>query len=145
MSGTVRARGGCHCGAVQFEVRGPLRDVLICHCEDCRKHNGHASAHTRCASAHLVFLSDGTLKWYDSSPGASRGFCSGCGSILFFQRKGVAFTAISAGVLEPPTGMRTAAHLYAPSKSDYYEIGDDGAPRYETMPGEAELAKFRFT
>jgi len=145
MTKIPRAQGGCHCGAVRFEIHGPLRDVLICHCSDCRRHNGHASAHTRCASEHMVFLSDAPLKWYDSSAGASRGFCSNCGSILFFQRKGVPFTAISAGALEPPTHLATAAHLFAPSKSDYYEIGDDGVPRHDSMPGEASLAKFRWT
>lgn len=145
MTDTLRARGACHCGAVRFEVRGPLRDVLICHCSDCRRHNGHASAHTRCAKEHLAFLTDATLKWYDSSANASRGFCAACGSILFFQRHGVAFTAISAGVLEPPTRLATAVHLYAPSKSDYYEIGEDGVPRHEAMPGEAELARYRWS
>ena len=27
------ATGRCLCGAVRYEVRGSLRDVLICHCE----------------------------------------------------------------------------------------------------------------
>ncbi len=42
---SIRARGGCHCGAVRFVVRGKLRDVLICHCSDCRRHHGHARLH----------------------------------------------------------------------------------------------------
>ncbi len=40
------ARGGCLCGAVRYEVQGPLRDVLICHCEECRRWHGHVSATT---------------------------------------------------------------------------------------------------
>ncbi len=35
------ATGRCLCGAVAYEVRGPLRDVLICHCEECRRWHGH--------------------------------------------------------------------------------------------------------
>lgn len=30
-------RGGCHCGAIRFEVRGELRDVLDCNCTVCTK------------------------------------------------------------------------------------------------------------
>jgi hypothetical protein len=140
-----RARGACHCGALSFEIRGKLRDVLICHCSDCRRHNGHASAHTRCATSDLHFHRRDTLKWYDSSPSGSRGFCTACGSIVFFQRRGVPFTAISAGCLEPPTGLRTAMHIFVPDKSDYYEICDDTAPRRAGMPDEAELAAFRWS
>jgi hypothetical protein len=29
--------GGCLCGAVRFEVLGPLRDVVLCHCGECRR------------------------------------------------------------------------------------------------------------
>ena len=40
------ATGRCLCGAVAYEVRGPLRDVLICHCEECRRWHGHMAACT---------------------------------------------------------------------------------------------------
>ncbi len=33
--------GSCLCGAVVFEVNGPLRDVIACHCSQCRKTTGH--------------------------------------------------------------------------------------------------------
>ena len=37
----VRAAGGCECGAVRYEVRGPLREVIDCHCGQCRRTHGH--------------------------------------------------------------------------------------------------------
>ncbi|HGG64526.1 MAG TPA: GFA family protein, partial [Rhodobacteraceae bacterium] len=33
--------GGCLCGAVTYVVNGPLRDVIACHCTQCRKSSGH--------------------------------------------------------------------------------------------------------
>jgi len=142
---TPRATGGCHCGAVQFEVHGKLRDVVICHCSDCRRHHGHASAHTRCQRDEVRFVSDAGLKWYDTSDTGRRGFCGDCGSVLFFQRKGTDRLAINAGVLATPTGLRTAMHLYVPDKSDYYEIGPDNAPHRDGMPTAEDDALFRYS
>jgi hypothetical protein len=28
----LRATGRCLCGAITLEIRGPLRDVVVCHC-----------------------------------------------------------------------------------------------------------------
>ena len=30
-------RGGCHCGAVAFEVRGPIERAIVCNCSSCAK------------------------------------------------------------------------------------------------------------
>ena len=33
-------KGGCHCGAIRFEVKGKPSWVGACHCVDCRKIRG---------------------------------------------------------------------------------------------------------
>ena len=38
--------GSCECGAVVFELSGKLRDVVACHCGQCRKTSGHYWAAT---------------------------------------------------------------------------------------------------
>ena len=51
------ASGRCLCGAVRYEVRGPLRDdVQLCHGQECWRWNGHVSAYTDAANADLVLL-----------------------------------------------------------------------------------------
>lgn len=142
---TPRATGGCHCGGVRFEIHGKLRDVVICHCGDCRRHHGHASAHTRCQRSEVTFLSDAGLTWYDTSATGSRGFCARCGSVLFFHRKGTARLAINAGVLDQPTGLRASMHLFVPDKADYYELGEDGLPRRDGMPLPEDEPAFRYS
>ena len=32
--------GGCHCGAVRYEVEGDAMTHALCHCTDCRRHAG---------------------------------------------------------------------------------------------------------
>ena len=36
--------GGCLCGSVRFEITGPIRNIVHCHCSRCRKAQGSAFA-----------------------------------------------------------------------------------------------------
>ncbi len=124
----IRATGGCLCGAVRYEVRGALRDVVNCHCGQCRRTSGHQGAYTAAAKADLAVTEERGLKWYESSELARRGFCAECGSTLFWEAHERDHTAIAAGGLDQPTGLRTAAHIHTADAPDYYEIAD-GLPK----------------
>jgi hypothetical protein len=127
------ATGSCLCGAVRYEVRGPLRDVLICHCAECRRWHGHVSASTAVRKEDLVLLEQRGLRWIDSphsDANARRGFCCECGSSLFWDPPRREMISIAAGTLEGPTRLRIAGHWYTSQAADYYEIPNDGAPRH---------------
>lgn len=117
------ARGSCLCGAVRFEARGPLRQVIACHCTQCRKASGHFTAATRCATADLTISGDG-LRWYRSSDVAERGFCGVCGSSLFWRPLGGDTTSVSAGAIDGPTGLTLVAQIHVDAKGDYYDLPD---------------------
>jgi hypothetical protein len=130
----VTATGRCLCNAVSFRVHGPLRDVLLCHCEECRRWHGHACAATAVAKADLVLVHDRGLRWIQSPRSdarARRGFCAECGSSLFWDPPGRATISIAAGALDRPTGLRSASHWFVSQAGDYYDLPDDGLPRHE--------------
>jgi hypothetical protein len=122
------ASGRCLCGGVRFEVRGPLRPVIYCHCTMCRRASGHFDAATACAPGHLRLLSAQPLRWYQSSAIARRGFCGTCGSQLFWEPVHGGHISIWAGTLDRPTGLKAAEHIFVGDKGDYYEI-TDGLPQ----------------
>ena len=127
-----RATGRCLCGAVTFEVRGPLRDVVLCHCVECRRWTGSVGAFAATLVEDLVIGETGALRWIDSpesARGARRGFCSSCGSSLFWQAAGGERVSIAAGTLDEPTRLRVAAHIYTHQAGDWDELPDDGLPR----------------
>jgi hypothetical protein len=128
------ATGRCLCGAVSYEVSGPLRDVLICHCVECRRWNGHASASTAARRADLRLRDDsGVLRWIDSPDSdahARRGFCSVCGSSLFWERPDRETVSISAGTLDGETRLRIAGHEYTSQAGEYYDVPRDGTPHH---------------
>jgi hypothetical protein len=130
------ATGGCLCGAVRYEVRGPLRHVLVCHCAECRRWSGHVFAATAAARGDLVLTEERGLRWLDSPASdthARRGFCGECGSSLFWDAPGRPTVSIAAGSVDPPTGLRVAGHVYTVQVADYQELPDDGLPRHERL------------
>ncbi len=127
----ARHTGGCLCGAVRYEVRGPLRPVVNCHCGQCRRWHGHFGAYTNAATADVTVKGKTHLKWFKSSSFARRGFCKTCGSSLFWQRLGADTLSIAAGTLDARTGLKTVRHIFMAHRGDYYAVPD----RLEKLPG----------
>jgi hypothetical protein len=122
--------GQCLCGAVSYEIDGPLSAPTLCHCGMCRRINGAPGAFTSAAATSYRISGEDNLNWYRSSADAERGFCKACGSKLFWRERGGEALDVCMGSLNAPTGLRLGAHIWARHQGDYYEIGDDGVPRY---------------
>src|SRR4051794_41946913 len=103
------ASGRCICGAVSFEVNGPMRDVVLCHCTECRRWAGHAWPATSAKFDELEFSEERGLRGVDSPDSeydARRGLCSECGSLLFLQDPRGRTGGIPARCPAPPPGVR---------------------------------------
>ncbi len=123
--------GKCLCGGVQYTITGEIRDVVYCHCEQCRRSSGHFFAATNCTKDQIELTRQDTLKWYRASASASasasaqRGFCGTCGASLFWESDAGDCISILAGSLDQPTGLKGSKHIFADHAGDYYRI-DDG-------------------
>lgn len=130
----VNAGGGCLCGAVRYEIIGDLRGIVNCHCSKCRRFHGNFGAYTSIKETDLVLVEQRGLKWFksptDETPNVHRGFCSECGSSLFWHPKGQERIAVAAGSLDEPTHLQTIGHVWISQISDYYEI-DDELPKFD--------------
>jgi hypothetical protein len=120
--------GSCLCGDVRFRTSGKLRDVVACHCSQCRKQTGLYYAATNVLVEDLEVEGDDRITWYRASPTARRGFCSVCGSALFWAADGADEISIMAGLFDGPTGLALTHHIYCADKGDFYEI-TDGLPQ----------------
>ncbi|MBL4740494.1 MAG: GFA family protein [Sneathiella sp.] len=125
--------GSCLCGAVKFEVAGPFRDIMMCHCNQCQKASGHHAAATAAPTANFHFLEEAGLRWYKSSGHAERGFCCECGSSLFWRMGGRDSMSIFVGCLDGDIDLPISQHIFVADKKKYYEI-EGKAPQYGTYP-----------
>lgn len=120
--------GGCLCGAVRFETTAPLREVVFCHCSQCRKQTGLYFAATSTPRAALT-ITGAALRWFHASDFARRGFCGTCGSALFWDRIGAQTVSIMAGSFDDPSVLQAGYHICTQGRAGFYDLGD-GLPQH---------------
>jgi len=125
---TAVKKGSCLCGGVRFEVTCELPAPDACHCVQCRKHSGHYFASTNVPRSAIAVSGEENVTWYQSSAKVRRGFCSKCGSSLFWDPPARDWIAVAMGAFDSPTGTHLAMHIFVAEKGDYYEIAD-GLPQ----------------
>jgi hypothetical protein len=121
-------KGSCQFGAVKFEVGGTLKAPDACHCSQCRKQSGHFFPSVDILRSALSIKGADKITWYQSSEKVRRGFCSVCGSSLFWDPIAADSTSVAMGAFDMPTGTKLAKHIFVADKGDYYEILD-GLPQ----------------
>ena len=130
--------GGCLCGAVRFEIAGPIRNIVYCHCSRCRKAQGSAFATNGIAAANAFVITRGEdeLTVYESMPGKTKHFCRNCGSPIASKNAADPDNVrVRIGTIESSIAERPMAHIFATSKADWEEICDD-LPQYPSYePG----------
>lgn len=130
-----RATGRCLCGAVTYEVHGPMRDISICHCVECRRWSGHLGAFSATSRESLVVEGD-ALRWIESPESDRRyrrAFCGECGSSLFLRAADSEHVHVAAGTLDRPTGLRVTGHWYTHQAGDWDRLPEDGLPRDDDL------------
>ena len=120
--------GSCLCRAVTFVVSGDLSPPDACHCSQCRKHSGHYFASTDVPKTALHVSGREHVSWFQSSDNIRRGFCSKCGSSLFWEPMHRDWVAVAMGAFDDPTATKLKMHIFVGDKGDYYEIAD-GLPQ----------------
>ena len=122
------AHGRCLCGDIRFSAELPSKWVAHCHCTMCRRSGGAAfitwvgMEHSRCR----IEDPQQRLHWYASSPGAERGFCSRCGSSMFFRsQRWPGEIHITLANFDTPVDRVPQAHVFWDTHVDWVALGDE--------------------
>jgi hypothetical protein len=128
----VTREGACPCRAVRYSIAGPVRDVLVCHCDACHDATGgswHASAVDR---RDLVVEDETALIWEAaavSEHGASRGRCRTCGTTVFWDAPARETVSFAVATLTDASGLEIAAHIWVDA-AEHGSLPPAGAPMY---------------
>ena len=117
--------GHCLCGGVRFHVRPKRMAMDVCHCGQCRRWTGGAWMSVECAPDSLVIEGEASLSLYESSNHAERGFCTTCGTILFWRMRNGSLLTISAQAFDRPEDFAFASEIFIDNKPGNYAFADE--------------------
>ena len=127
--------GGCHCGAIRYEVEGEPLTHALCHCSDCRRHAGApVVAWTMYPEASLK-VTKGTSKVYESSRLGRRHFCGDCGTGLFYYNAEMlpGIVDVQSATYDAPEAVPARAHIQVAERISWMERAHE-LPQYPRFP-----------
>jgi hypothetical protein len=118
-----RRTGGCLCGAVRFSAVPRLDTLGACHCGTCRRWSAGPFMCVEC-EGEVVFADTAALGVYRSSEWAERGFCTRCGTSLFYRLVDKPYYAVSAEAFDDRDGFVFTTQVFVDEKPGYYAFAN---------------------
>ena len=113
----MRRTGGCRCGAVRYAITGPVRDVIVCHCDACQEAAGGPWGASSARREDFVFDDPGALVWQKatvSQHDASRATCARCGHYVLWDAPARDTVSFAADTLDDASDLVVAMHIWVP-------------------------------
>lgn len=127
------ASGSCYCGIIKFNMCDFNPNYGTCHCTECLKWTGSFYAAITIARDHYKIDGFEHITWHDQTAQAERGFCSVCGSTIFWRPKNqkIGQMDFAVGMLNDVSKLTQSKHIFCASKPDYYALPNDDAARFD--------------
>ncbi|MCM0020293.1 MAG: GFA family protein [Tagaea sp.] len=131
----MKIEGGCHCGAIRYEVEGDLLTHALCHCTDCRRSAGAPMVAWTMYRAEAVRTTKGTPKIYASSEHGRRHFCADCGTGLFYANDAIlpGIVDLQSATYDDPNLVPARAHVQTAERISWMARAHE-LPEFERYP-----------
>ena len=129
--------GSCLCGLVQIEAENMNPNVGACHCSTCRTWSGAPFMEVNCGSK-VSFTGEEHITVFASSDWADRGFCTKCGSHLFYRLKASQEYMVSVGLFGNDDRLVFDNQVFIDEKPSFYSFSNTT----NDMTGAEIFAKF---
>lgn len=115
-------KGVCLCGSVTIEMSN-VSDFEACHCGMCRRWGGGPFLAVHCDS-NISISGNEHIKIFESSDWAERGFCSNCGTHLYYHLKPTDEYEIPIGLFQAEDGFKFKQQIFIDKKPSYYQFSN---------------------
>lgn len=112
--------GGCHCGAIRYELSAPPLMIYNCHCTNCQKISGGAFATSATIPEAAFKVTKGLpkrIEWKSDAGNTRYGlFCGDCGSrIVHGQVPPIGFLSLRAGTFDDTSWVESTGDIWTKS------------------------------
>lgn len=115
--------GGCMCGSVRYEAETDGR-FSVCYCKMCQRWS--AGIYMSAPTKGVTFTrGDDVLTVVRSSDWASRGFCSKCGSNIYYKADAQDHPSVAYGSLDDTSGMTPRMQFFIDRKPESFALDID--------------------
>jgi hypothetical protein len=127
--------GGCHCGAIRYQVAGEPKHVALCHCVDCRRSAGAPMVGWAAFAEDQLTVLSGDPVTYNSSGTALRGLCGACGTGLFHRNADYlpGIVDIQSATFDDPAALPPGIHIQTAERLPWMEAAHE-LPAFERYP-----------
>ncbi len=116
----------CLCGKVSIEVQDFHTEVGACHCSMCRKWGSGPLLTVNGGTGDQIKITpENLVTRYQSSEWAERGFCSNCGSNLFYRLLPTDFYSIPIDLFDEQEDANLTVEVYYDQKPKYYDFANE--------------------
>lgn len=133
----MKANGKCLCGSIELKVELSNTEMAACHCSMCRTWSGGPMLAVDCSDS-LKISDETSVKRYQSSEWAERGFCSNCGTHLFYHLIPNNQYHVPAGLLDIQSEYKFSHQVFIDEKPEYYSFSNET----QNMTGAEVFAHF---
>jgi len=132
----MKLQGGCHCGAVRYEIEGEPKHVALCHCSDCRKASGAPVVAWIAVTQDSFRVLRGEAKTRNSSGVSMRSFCPDCGTGMWFRNAEnlPGIVDVQMATLDEPEAFAPQIQIQVADRIGWMRSAHE-LPEFERFPG----------
>lgn len=120
--------GKCLCGKVSITIKDFNSEVSACHCSMCRKWTAGPFLSVDAGKGEdLVITPETAVTRYKSSEWAERGFCSTCGTSLFYHGIFDDSYYVPIDLFDEQEDAKLTTEIFYDNKAGYYDFANDTA------------------
>ena len=127
--------GGCHCGAIRYQLEGHPIVHALRHCSDCRRSAGAPMVGWTMYPGMALKVTKGTPKIYKSSEHGRRHLCPDCGTGLFYFNEQMlpGIVDIQSATYDEPDAVPPQAHIQVAERIGWMKTAHE-LPAFDRYP-----------